>query len=160
MASQVFLVFFCTFLIFPGVTNNPMFNFLKDNEQANTWKNLIFVFLFNIFDTLGRFLGGKYQIFNPKTVIIHTLGRFVFIFTSFLIFYHVILYHDFLMILNMIGFAFTNGYGSTLTMMFAPSLVKDEHKEKAGMIMAFHLVGGIMMGAFVAIGFSNLTPPL
>ena len=64
------------------------------------------------------------------------------------------------MIINMIVFAFTNGYGSTLTMMYAPSLVKDEHKEKAGMMMAFHLVGGIALGSFVAIGFSKLTPPL
>lgn len=74
MALQVFLIFFVTFIVFPGITNKPMFKFLEKNEQKETWKNLIFVFLFNVFDTLGRYMGGKYQVFSINTVIYHTLG--------------------------------------------------------------------------------------
>lgn len=158
-ALQVFSCFFITFIVFPGITNKPMFKFLIGNEQAITWNNLILIFLFNVFDTLGRYLGGWKQIFTPKTTIYLTVGRSIFILTSFLIFYHTFLYADFFMIINMILFAFTNGYGSTLNMIYGPMLVQDEHKEKGGMIMAFHLVGGICFGSFVAIAFGNLKPP-
>jgi len=48
-------------------------------------------------------------------------------------------------------FAFTNGYNSTLNMIYGPMGVRDEHKEKAGMIMAFNLVGGIFIGGLVAM---------
>jgi len=64
------------------------------------------------------------------------------------------------MMINIILFAFTNGYGSTLNMIYGPMCVWDEHKEKAGMIMGFHLVGGICFGSFVAIALQNLQYPL
>lgn len=69
-----------------------------------------------------------------------------------MIFYATFLYSDWFMMVHMAIFAFTNGFGSTMNMIFGPMLVHDEHKEKAGMIMAFHLVGGICFGSFVAMG--------
>lgn len=59
-ASQVFIVFFITFIIFPGVTNVPTFSFLKnlDKELKGTWNSLIPIVIFNVFDTLGRYMGG------------------------------------------------------------------------------------------------------
>lgn len=56
-------------------------------------------------------------------------------------------------------FALTNGYNSTLNMIYGPMGVKDEHKEKAGMIMAFHLVGGIFIGSLVAMLMGMITFP-
>lgn len=56
-------------------------------------------------------------------------------------------------------FAFTNGYNSTLNMIYGPMSVRDEHKEKAGMIMAFNLVGGIFIGSLVAMLSGMITFP-
>jgi len=75
--------------------------------------------------------------------------------------FQIFFYWDWFIILNMGLFAFSNGYNSTLNMIFGPMNVKDEHKEKAGMIMAFHLVGGIFAGSLVALllGMVNFPVP-
>lgn len=115
---------------------------------------MIMIFTFNVFDTIGRYAGGAYQLFTPRTVIILTVLRLVFIFTfigigkewgpAFLF------SSDWFKIVNMMVFALTNGYNSTLLMIYGPSIVRDEHKERAGMTMSFHLVGGIFAGSLIA----------
>ena len=63
---------------------------------------------------------------------------------------------DWFSILNMALFAITNGYNSTLLMIYGPMMAKEEHREKAGIIMGFNLVGGIFFGALVALGMGQL----
>jgi len=117
------------------------------------------IITFNIFDTLGRFAGGKWQFVTPKTVIFLTLGRVVFIATFVLVGFNLPFNQDWFKLLNMALFSITNGYNSTVLMGFGPSLVKDEHKERAGIIMSFHLTGGIFAGSFVAIAMGSINFP-
>lgn len=54
------IVFTITFIIFPGVTDDTALDFmggLNPSIRAD-WSGLLFVFVFNIFDTIGRWLGG------------------------------------------------------------------------------------------------------
>jgi len=78
------------------------------------------VAIFNIFDTIGRKLGGiKSLSLSKRGIIILSLSRTVFIATSLLVAYKedpVWLFGsqaDWFKILNLILFAVTNGYTST-----------------------------------------------
>ena len=62
---------------------------------------------------------------------------------------------DWFSILNMALFAITNGYNSTLLMIYGPMMAREKHREKAGIIMGFHLAGGIFFGALVALGMGQ-----
>jgi hypothetical protein len=57
---------------------------------------------------------------------------------------------DWFRILNMALFSITNGYDSTLLMIYGPGFADNANKERAGIIMSFHLVGGIFFGALIA----------
>jgi hypothetical protein len=56
------MVFVITFVVFPGVSLQTDLFFLKklidDDGVRGAWNALIFIFLFNILDTFGRWLGG------------------------------------------------------------------------------------------------------
>jgi hypothetical protein len=54
-------VFIVTFIIFPGTTNDTYLVFLNGINNEQSWFFLIMVFIFNLCDTTGRFMGG-----NPK----------------------------------------------------------------------------------------------
>ncbi len=54
-------VFFVTFVIFPGVITDVGLKFMQgmQNEDLRIgWTMLIYIFLFNLLDTVGRWLGG------------------------------------------------------------------------------------------------------
>jgi len=154
MALQVFLCFTITFVVFPGTTLATRFDFLGDSNRDKAWFSVLMVTIFNLFDTIGRFAGGSIQIFSEKTVFFLTVSRLVFIplFVLIQLDSHPlwIFSSDWFRILNMAVFSITNGYNSTLTMIFGPSLAKEPDKERAGLIMSFHLVGGIFFGSLIA----------
>ena len=55
------MVFVLTFVVFPGVTLSTYLEFMSgiDNPKLRgAWTALILILTFNIFDTLGRWLGG------------------------------------------------------------------------------------------------------
>jgi hypothetical protein len=59
--------------------------------------------------------------------------------------------HTAFVIINISLFALTNGYVSTLLMIYGPMAVKqDIDREKAGQIMSFSLVFGIFIGTVIA----------
>lgn len=47
-------------------------------------------------------------------------------------------------------FALTNGYNSNTAMILGPMQVKPALREKAGLLMNIHLVGGIFGGSIIA----------
>lgn len=157
MSSQVFLAFFLTFIVYPGVCTQTHFKFIE--KKGDAWNTLMFLVIFNVFDTIGRFGGGAIRLFTPKTVIFLTVGRAIFVVTFFLVAFNKLFQADWFRALNMAAFAITNGYNSTLLMTFGPMLVKDEHKERAGIIMAYNLVGGIFIGSLVAFGIGKINFP-
>lgn len=154
LALQVFLCFVITFVVFPGTSLSTKFDFLGNTKKDMAWFSLLMITCFNLFDTIGRFAGGYIQLFTPKTVFILTVVRLIFIPTFVLIQLNAnpawIFQSDWFRILNMALFALTNGYNSTLLMIYGPTLARDVDKERAGLFMSFHLVGGIFIGALIA----------
>lgn len=53
--------------------------------------------------------------------------------------------------INMILFAFTNGYASTLCAIHAICSVEDKEKEQVGTFIGFTITFGILLGALVAM---------
>lgn len=119
----IWLVFFITFAIFPGAFFQSKFYFLdfiadkRGASEENTWYELIMILLFNVMDTVGRYLGGKVQmkgktailigycrlIFIPSTILIGLKSKPLWLFDA-----------DWFKVLNMVLFALSNGFVSTL----------------------------------------------
>jgi len=154
IALQVFLCFLITFVVFPGTSLSTKFDFMGTSARDISWFTLIMIASFNVFDTIGRFAGGYYHLFTPKTIFVLSISRLIFIPTFVLIQLKAspswLFSSDWFRFVNMFLFAFTNGYNSTLCMIFGPMIVKNSLKERAGLIMSFHLVGGIFVGALIA----------
>lgn len=62
MAFQVAFTFWITFVVFPGTCLDTKLDFLGDSKQVESWFVVIMITIFNIFDTLGRFLAGPCRI--------------------------------------------------------------------------------------------------
>ena len=140
--------------MFPGTSLSTNFNFLGTSNRDFAWFSVILITTFNVFDTIGRFAGGFKQIFTPWSVLFLTILRLVFIPSFVLIQLKTdpswLFQSDWFKFVNMALFALTNGYNSTLCMIYGPSMAEDKNKERAGLIMNFHLVGGIFMGSLIA----------
>jgi len=127
---SVWWVFTVTFVIFPGAFFGSKFYFLDniakktsaDNENA--WYQLIIIIIFNVVDTIGRYTGGKFQ-FKKHGVVILGLTRLVFIVTTILIAINNLTGNfwdqDWVKVVNMALFAFTNGLTGTMCAILAPS---------------------------------------
>jgi len=53
-------VFFITFIVFPGVSDDQVYSFLRglSVKDLAAWNGILQVFIFNVFDTVGRYTGG------------------------------------------------------------------------------------------------------
>lgn len=141
--------------MFPGTTLSTNFDFLgTPTNKELAWFSVLMITCFNIFDTIGRYLGGKIHLLSPNTVFLLSSSRLIFIPLFVLIQLNAspawIFQADWFRIVNMALFSLTNGYNSTLLMIYGPTIVKDADKERAGLIMSFHLVGGIFLGSLIA----------
>jgi hypothetical protein len=154
LAIQASLVFAITFLIYPGTFLGTTFNFLKGNSSEKAWFNILMITIFSFGDTLGRFLAGPLKLFTSKTVVILTFGRLIFITSAVLVQKSVspawLFQSDWFKIVNIWLFAATNGYNMAVIMLFGPQKVKAIDKERAGLIMNFHLIGGVWIGTVFA----------
>ena len=63
----------------------------------------------------------------------------------------VLINNDWVYIVGGVIMAFTSGYYSSLTMMFAPQQVEPQHQPIAGMMAAFFLISGIFMGVLFSL---------
>lgn len=89
--------------------------------------------IFSIFDSVGRKMGGtKMFDLNSISVKIGAVLRIIFIGTFYLIAFEIgpnwLFVSDWFIILNMVLFAFTNGYYSTLCCCKAPMTVSEEKR--------------------------------
>jgi len=147
-------IFIVTFIVFPGVFFNSYWSFL-DNKTQRGWYNISIITIFNVCDTIGRKLGGKYMISSGK-VIAGSLLRTVFVFTTIMI----VIYdseptyffeQDWFKIINLILFALSNGYISTQLCIWAPQFVKEDQREQVGFLNGTFIGSGILMGSIITI---------
>lgn len=137
---------------------------------GRVWQGLFFL-IFNVGDTLGRMLAACKQIVAPRYIIYLSIARFAFI--PLFLFCNVVpsssghqsnhnttsgwvdgstyklglLSNDAWPLLFMTLLAVSNGYLASLEMMNAPEMVPANQQSKAGTIMAFFLVLGLVLGS-------------
>ena len=157
-------VFIVTFVIFPGAFYDSSFDMLSsisDKDDRNSWYQIINLILFNVFDTIGRFMGGKFHL-SGNTVIGLSVLRSVFIATTILIAYKAspafIFQEDWFKILNMALFALSNGYVSTQCAIKAPSYVKEDQRESIGIFVGLFIALGIVSGSIMQIPIGGILP--
>jgi hypothetical protein len=149
---------------------------------AGVWQALFFL-IFNVGDTVGRLLAGLGRPFAAKHVVWISLARVGFI-PLFLLctlasktsggkgpspetlydggdtggvmpslgFFH----EDYWPVLFMAIMAISNGWVASLEMMAGPCLVPDGQQSRAGTIMAFFLVLGLVLGSVLSFGVRAL----
>lgn len=165
--SGLAFIFIITFVIYPGVITATNLHFLADVEPMlqSSWNNLILVFVFNVSDTISRYLGGQaWATMSGKAVLILSFLRCVFIATSLLIAWDCSpawlfgVDADWFKIVNMFLFAFSNGYCSTQLAIKAPSVAPDDSKENVGTFVGVFITLGITLGSIIAIFMGDAIP--
>jgi len=178
-AFSVWMVFFVTLSLFPGVATmmkpqvdsgstlytmadvffDPNSGSISSSSSSSgsltwleEWFSLILITLFMIFDFIGRLLPSFFIVFSPKTLWIPIVVRTIFfpLFSLMAAGIWTVGVNYFAPIV-MILFAFTNGYFSTLAMIFGPAGTEPEESEVASTIMSFSLNFGIFCGSFFSL---------
>jgi equilibrative nucleoside transporter 1/2/3 len=153
----IWFVFFVTLTCFPALQasikrSSPNFFISEKYFGAIT----CFLF-FNVFAVIGNVVSSFIQKPGPRWVWIPVALRVLFI--PFFVFCNVkpdtrtvpvLIGNDYVYCLGSILLAFTSGYYSSLSMMYAPRNVVIHHQPVAGMMAAFFLVLGIFCGIVFA----------
>ena len=145
-------IYIVTFALFPNASVNQKLFELNQDYRSNT--NIL---IYNVFDTIGRYLVAKVKPTKKLNMIV-ILGRSILLFTMIFNYYceqqlgWPTSLTSILLIINMALLAATNGIGTTLSFGIAPNEVEDEYKGQAGNSLSFFLIVGIFLGACVAFG--------
>ena len=156
-------VFLLTLFLFPGTTADTYFNFIVKLNLKNpeSWYQLLVVFIFNVFDTVGRWAGGqKYFDLKIRSVKVGTYSRVIFIATFLLTDFAApptwIWDVDWFKVLNLVLFAFTNGYLGTLCAVKAPGTVKESRRAIVGAYIGTSISIGILLGSILQLGMTPI----
>ena len=150
----VFLIYVQTFMMFPGVS-------LKKQMMgvSKAWNGTLLIFVFNVFDTVGKYFSSYRKFYSKKSTIILVFARFLF-YVFFLVMASridiAIICDDWFAIVNMALFSLLNGYTTSCAMVLAPEMVDNEEKETVGFLMTHPLYLGIMIGTFLALPFEKI----
>ncbi|XP_065829682.1 equilibrative nucleoside transporter 3-like isoform X2 [Oscarella lobularis] len=157
-ALNVFIIFFVTLSIFPAITSN--IKSVAAHPDASPWTDAYFTpvtcfLLFNACDFTGRTIAAWIPFISSKWLWLPSFLRLAFL--PLYVFCNVqprdspvVFNSDVFPIVFMLLMAISNGYLSTLAMMYGPSFVSDHEKETAGTMMALFLGLGLVAGS----GFS------
>lgn len=182
LAVQVFLIFSVTLSLFPGQVNALPFNHHADSKwfqdmlrdcgsygpdgdrvMSQWWGISLFV-VFNVFDFTGRMSaslnGGRglnVRLCFERGLWAVTIGRFLVV-PFMLVATHGANMDDYLLAASVAVMAVTNGYVSSVMMMYGPAKVKAEKREMAGIIMSCFLQFGILGGTGLAFVWVNAFP--
>ena len=107
---------------------------------------------FNVMDTVGRFGGGlPFLMLSHKVIKLLSGLRTLFIVLFLLVAYDIGFFEsDWYITLNLLLFAFSNGYVSTLCAVEAPQTVEGESKGQVGGFVGVATSTGILLGSFLA----------
>ena len=159
-------IFLVTFTVFPGVTDHSYLTFMLGLQNDLGWFNLFMTTVFNVMDTVGRKMGGlKTFDLEGVTIKILSIARVIFVATFLLVAFEVgpswLFQSSWFKIFNMMAFAFTNGYISTLCAVKAPGTVVIEQRGQVGAFIGTTITIGILLGSILAIfmGFATAAAP-
>lgn len=147
----ILYTYIVTFALFPNASIHQKVFEIPENYSINT-----VITIYNVFDTLGRYLVGKITPTKKINTIV-ILGRSILLFTLVFNYYcqeagwnRVLT--TILLFINEALLAATNGIGTTLCFALAPNEVEDEYKGQVGTSISFYLICGIFIGACTAFG--------
>lgn len=153
----VLAMFVCnvqTFMLYPGVL------FQKPLDWTNfSWTIVIICALFNVFDTIGKYLPYIRSLLKTKILSGVLLLRFYF----FIAFIWPVVNQDvpllslswfFLIMITLFGLS--NGFIISSSFVLVPERVEGEKKEIAGFVAFNAMITGIMIGSFLALPFASL----
>jgi equilibrative nucleoside transporter 1/2/3 len=157
-ALGVFLVYIATFIVFPGVmTAIPYRGGFGPSAAwlgSRGWWPILLLLLFNTFDTMGRVLPAhvpqpREEFLLPATVLRFGLAAwFVACSKSWIA---SALGADIAAIAAVLVLGMSNGYLTSMTLMYAPSHAADNEKETAGFLLSLSLTLGITVGSQLAL---------
>lgn len=150
----VWLIYVQTFMMFPGVALKKQLS-----GMSKAWSITLLIFVFAIFDTIGKYLSAMRKFYSKKSTIILVFLRFIFF-----VFYLLMATRDdipvicdnWFAIFNMALFSLLNGYTTSCAMVLAPEECDNEEKETTGFLMTHPLYFGIMCGSFLALAFEGI----
>lgn len=141
------ILYIVTFAEFPVGFDIELFNLNK--FSMNT-----ILIIYNVFDTLGRYLTAYIKA-NKILIYIIVLSRIILLATIPICVRMRVNgngFSNYGIIINDSLLAITNGIGTTLIFAFAPSLVNDEYKGQAGASVSFFIIVGICLGSILQFG--------
>ena len=114
--------------------------------------------MFNVFDTTGRSLPGYCKIVGYKGLAVLSTLRFLLVpvFVLCATSSYNPFDRDLFVLALMLVFSLSNGYCSSLGMMYGPARAELMERETAGYILSVFLQGGICLGSTVALGVKHL----
>lgn len=143
----VILTFFISLSLFPGITSLVKSNSDVWGADSSGWFSVFLTGLFMIGDVVGRSLPRWYMLISPKFLLFPTVLRFIF-FPLFVFCIRPLIFpSDIITCCIVMVFAFSNGYLSTLGMIYGPQKVSAHEKELTGIIMSGCILAGIITGA-------------
>ncbi|XP_060057295.1 equilibrative nucleoside transporter 3 isoform X2 [Erinaceus europaeus] len=159
----IIYLFFITSLIFPAVSTNIE---SLNKDSGSLWTTKFFVplttfLLYNVADLCGRQITAWVQAPGPKSkvlpglVLLRTCLVPLFVFCNYQPRIHlqtVVFRSDVYPAVFTTLLGFSNGYLSTLALMYGPKIVPRELAEATGVVMSFYVCLGLMLGsAFSAL---------
>ncbi|XP_048023330.1 equilibrative nucleoside transporter 2 [Megalobrama amblycephala] len=162
MALCVTCVFAVTLSVFPAITVNTKPSGLFEGKE-NIFVPLCSFIVFNVMDWIGRSLTSRLQWPSMKSNLfpLFVVLRVVFIPALMLcnvqprVNLPVFFNHDVAYIIIMSLFAMTSGYFASLSMSYAPQLVRPKDAETAGALMTFFLTLGLSLGGALSFGLKK-----
>jgi len=146
-ALNVFLAFFITLSLFPGVLLLiESHHGIREDRFA-----IALIFTFQVFDFFGRILTRFVKFPSARYLWIPSVGRFSFFAFFILAQQNRVFTSDYWTFAFDAAMALSNGYLGTLAVMYAPERVEDHEREAAGNIMAFMLNLGLFVGVHAAL---------
>ena len=129
--------------------------------KSGEYRVNIIILLYSCCNTIGRYIMKFFKPTKKKTyivVLIRTIFLFTIIFNHYLYFSLNVNYKitSTLLVINIVLFGSTNGLATSLCMGYAPTLLSDELKGKAGASVSFTLSVGSAVGSCVAFGVESI----
>ena len=165
MLFQVFFGMTLSFLVIPGVLEARPITFIESAE----WNNLLIIGLFNVFDTAGRSIGGytPLMIGMEETFLLHlfAFSRILIVIMAIMIevgiFSGNLTAQNWLIIVNPMLLALTNGYVQTIFACYAATAVSknnvsDGQARALGSLIALAMTLGIAAGGLLQIPFAKI----
>ncbi|KAK2490272.1 hypothetical protein MC885_012824, partial [Smutsia gigantea] len=154
----IIYLFFITSLIFPAISTN-IESLSKDS--GSLWTTTFFVplttfLLYNFADLCGRQITAWIQVPGPRSkvllglVLLRTCLVPLFVFCNYHPHIHlrtVVFQSDIYPVLFISLLGLSNGYLSTLALIYGPKIVPRELAEATGVVMSFYVCVGLVLGS-------------